>query len=346
MADTEDRRTKAVDLPEPLLSPRSDDGISAEPHQSAFFSFDAFSTPHHSDRLISTTSPRHADAMQSPSMAPAWFSSPPRSYSSPFGAHTPAVRSPLSRTEPRPEHMSFDFGSHSSPLAPRYSTISDTGNEPQSAERVIRPAWSQRAIKRAPVATGDALKEKRRKMFLNKVKDSRDDARYEKMGDDIQRLEFVREQKRWEAEQAQSAPVETMEESDEDLMGWEADDQAPRPSLDLPMYTNAGPNFHVPTSSPEAEAEMIAMREQEELDALLDFLPEQNIHHPTENPDHPSGGDEMMSEHFGSDDEGFDEMFDDFVLDDLAPSSSQAFGGAAARWEGHSASGFGDMDMS
>ncbi|OQN99088.1 hypothetical protein B0A48_14949 [Cryoendolithus antarcticus] len=291
-------------------------------------------------------SPRHADTMQSPSMAPAWFSSPPQAYSNPITAYTGAVRSPLSRTEPRSEHTSFGFGSHSSPLAARSSTMSFTGNQPQSAERTVRPAWSQRAIKRAPVATGDILKEKRRKMFLNKVKDSRDDGRFEKMGEDIQRLEFVREQKRWEAEQAQSAPVQTMGESDEDLMGWEVDNQASRPSLDLPMYTNAGPDFHIPTSSPEAEAEMIAMREQEELDALLDFLPEQNTHHSTENPDHPSGGDEMMSEHFGSDDEGFDEMFDDFVLDDLAPSFSQAFGDAAARSEGNFASGFGSMDMS
>ncbi|OQO02880.1 hypothetical protein B0A48_11163 [Cryoendolithus antarcticus] len=286
--------------------------------------------------------------MQSPSMAPAWFSSPLQAYSSPFGAYTPAVRSPLSRTEPKPDHRSFNFGSHSSPLAARSSIMSSSENEPRSAERVIRPAWSQRAIKKAPVATGDELKEKRRKIFLNKVKDSRDDARFEKMGDDIQRLEFVREQKRWEAEQAQSAPLETMEESDEDLMGWEADKQAPQSNLDLPTYNNASPGLHIPTSSPEAEAEMIAMREQEELDALLDFLPEQTAHQSTGTSDHTSGRDETMSEHFGSDDEGFDEMFDDFVLDDLEPSASQNFGMAAASLAGETAVGFGgeDMDMS
>ncbi|KAK6438894.1 hypothetical protein LTR95_004890 [Oleoguttula sp. CCFEE 5521] len=286
--------------------------------------------------------------MQSPSMAAAWLSSPPPAYSSPIGAYTPAVRSPLSWTEPRSEQASFNSGSHSSPLAARSSTMSFTGNQPQSAERTIRPAWSQRAIKHAPVATGDVLKEKRRKMFLNKVKDSRDEGRFEKMGEDILRADFVREQKRWEAEQAQSAPVETMEESDEDMTGWQGDARPVQLSLGLPMYANAGSGFHVQTSSPEAEADMIAMHEQEELDALLDFLPDQTAHQSTGNFDHTSGRDETMSEHFGSDDEGFDEMFDDFVLDDLEPSASQNFGMAAASLAGKTAVGFGgeDMDMS
>lgn len=57
------------------------------------------------------------------------------------------------------------------------------GKEPQ--ERTVRPAYSQRAIKKAPAQSQDALKDKRRGMFLKKVREGREEKRFERMGEDV-----------------------------------------------------------------------------------------------------------------------------------------------------------------
>lgn len=53
-------------------------------------------------------------------------------------------------------------------------------------ERKIAPTkFSQRPVKKAPVAKQDELKERRRSMFLKKVRDGREDKRWESRGEDV-----------------------------------------------------------------------------------------------------------------------------------------------------------------
>lgn len=80
-----------------------------------------------------------------------------------------------------------------SPLSPRSANIyggarqqqpifmSDDLNKQQSSA----VPYSKRAIKRAPAVSQDALKERRRGMFLKKVREGREDKRFEKHGEDV-----------------------------------------------------------------------------------------------------------------------------------------------------------------
>jgi hypothetical protein len=56
--------------------------------------------------------------------------------------------------------------------------------------RTVRQAYSKRPVKKAPSPKQDELKENRRKMFLKKVKDSRDDRRYEQRGEDVRKRQY------------------------------------------------------------------------------------------------------------------------------------------------------------
>lgn len=47
------------------------------------------------------------------------------------------------------------------------------------------PQFSRRPVKKAPSPKQDELKERRRKLFLKKVSDVRDDKRFEARGEDV-----------------------------------------------------------------------------------------------------------------------------------------------------------------
>lgn len=53
--------------------------------------------------------------------------------------------------------------------------------------------YSKRAIKRAPAVSQDALKERRRGMFLKKVREGREDKRFLSHGEDVSIILVVRE---------------------------------------------------------------------------------------------------------------------------------------------------------
>ena len=60
--------------------------------------------------------------------------------------------------------------------------------QPQSSFTFNAPAllpYSKRAIKRAPAVSQDALTERRRGMFLKKVREGREDRRFERHGEDV-----------------------------------------------------------------------------------------------------------------------------------------------------------------
>jgi len=61
-------------------------------------------------------------------------------------------------------------------------------SKPQSSFTFNAPAplpYSKRAIKRAPTVSQDALTERRRGMFLKKVREGREDKRFERHGEDV-----------------------------------------------------------------------------------------------------------------------------------------------------------------
>jgi hypothetical protein len=63
-----------------------------------------------------------------------------------------------------------------------------TQQKPQSGFTFNAPAplpYSKRAIKRAPAVSQDALTERRRGMFLKKVREGRADRRFERHGEDV-----------------------------------------------------------------------------------------------------------------------------------------------------------------
>lgn len=129
----------------------------------------------------------------------------------------------------------------------------------------------------------------------------------------IMRLDFVQRQKQWEAEQVRLAPMlpsDTPEEDEEEL-------QAPESSNNDAMQLS---QFSTQWYATPEEAEEVARRESEELEALLSFLPGEDAgmsqpqikyhdyhSYPTEQ------ADEQMSEHFGSDEDDYDTLFSDFI---------------------------------
>jgi hypothetical protein len=62
--------------------------------------------------------------------------------------------------------------------------MSANENKPSYATAAPMP-FANRAIKKAPVVSQDALKERRRGMFLKKVKEGREDRRFERHGEDV-----------------------------------------------------------------------------------------------------------------------------------------------------------------
>ncbi|KAM0715467.1 hypothetical protein Q7P37_008965 [Cladosporium fusiforme] len=222
-----------------------------------------------------------------------------------------------------PHHQSEFLPKIPSPLSPRSANIYGRQQQPLFMSGDLAKAqtqnstpvpYSKRAIKRAPAVSQDALKERRRGMFLKKVREGRDDKRFQSHGEDIMRLDFVQRQKQWEAEQARSAPLmlsDAPEEEEEEFT--------------LPMSSNHSTmQFSAPSTQWQAtqeEADAAAQRENEELEALLSFLPGEDVSQPQaqyqdvnySQLSQAQQADEQMSEHFGSDDDDYDALFSDFI---------------------------------
>lgn len=67
--------------------------------------------------------------------------------------------------------------------------MSDDSNKPQTSTSPV--PYAKRAIKKAPVVSQDALKERRRGMFLKKVREGRENKRFEKHGEDVSIVPWV-----------------------------------------------------------------------------------------------------------------------------------------------------------
>lgn len=123
------------------------------------------------------------------------------------------------------------------------------------------------------------------------------------------RMDFMQRQRQWESEQARSAPLLPSDPPEEDE------------DVDVPMSSNTT-RISQPRASqysmPEEEADEVAQREREELEALLSYLPseeevmaqlpEQQKY--VQNKAYAQG---ESQEHFGSDDDDYDALFSDLM---------------------------------
>lgn len=175
--------------------------------------------------------------------------------------------------------------------------------------------YSARPIKAVPPTTNrsDALRERRRNIFLKKVKQDRDDARWGSRIEDVRHsfihfpqaqlltvkqmalLDYKTEKHRWEAEQARLAPP-TFSDPPEEA---EDDHQIENPSSSEGPQWSSQMVFSQPTSHyapyqesqyqhqqalgmgftplSEFEADAVLRQENEELEALIDMMESQQL---------------------------------------------------------------------
>jgi hypothetical protein len=190
----------------------------------------------------------------------------------------------------------------------------------------------QRAFKPNPVIqTRDAATKRRRDMFFRRVQNGREDKKWEARGEQvrttsihyassdtnniqIQQLDFVAERKRWEDEKARQAPKE------DDAMVEAIIEDAP-----LPDWTVSTPQ---PTQE-MTEADYVAAQEEYELQQLIAAMEEQD----REN--------DVASQHFGSDDEDYDQLFMDCAMTTDQQYQQQPHQSSMAFGDSHGM----DMDM-
>lgn len=120
----------------------------------------------------------------------------------------------------------------------------------------------------------------------------------------MQRLEFYRQQRAWEAEQSRAAPDLRWDVPDEEFEEFQ-DDVAELPAS---SWTGSAMQFSQPPrpSQPQDEVDEVMAREDEELAALLENMPEDSMQ--------GTGFDgDGASELFGSDDEDYDALFSELI---------------------------------
>ncbi|KAI4720287.1 hypothetical protein E4T48_03415 [Aureobasidium sp. EXF-10727] len=198
-----------------------------------------------------------------------------------------------------------------SPLSPRranvksstsfwsFDTSMATSAPQQASNQQSHVPFSSRPVKAAPIPRSDALRERRRDMFLRKVRQARDENKWDSRIDDMARLDYLKEKRRWEAEQVRSAPslhpefAEAEEASDYDLptysshMTWD-----PQSQHDYPL-------------DPEADAAL--QQENEELEALIALMQEDE-NRLNQHSNSQEAHDDRSSA-FGSDDDEYDSIF-------------------------------------
>ncbi|KAK0347665.1 hypothetical protein LTR91_000765 [Friedmanniomyces endolithicus] len=195
---------------------------------------------------------------------------------------------------------SFAFAFHppiSSPLSPRSAnihgrhpaymsspdnktharTLPQSENHSASYQLSGNQGSAKRAPKKAPSPRQDDLRETRRRLFLRNVREGREDKRWEHRGEDIMRLDFMQRQRAWEAEQARDAPYSTTdsieeeeEDEDEDAALYELPSSSSRNTMQMLQSMSQGQPM---PEQEEEELDAVLRREQEEMEALLSYMP-------------------------------------------------------------------------
>lgn len=116
------------------------------------------------------------------------------------------------------------------------------------------------------------------------------------------RLDFVQRQKQWEAEQSRQAPQMHFDSPEEEEEGGDEE------SYDLPTSSGHVMQMSAPSTQqlpmlPEDEVDEVLQREDQELEALLSYMP-------------VDGEGDRHSEHLYSDDDDYDALFSEFMEQD------------------------------
>jgi hypothetical protein len=149
----------------------------------------------------------------------------------------------------------------------------------------------------------------------------------------MMRLDYVRQQRQWQAEQARAAPTYFYEELNEDEEVGEEEYFGGEEEVVL-FSNNSTQNsssrvmdMQLPQSSfgafvdGEDEVDQVLQMEDQELEALLEHLPVQQRQQRQD--DEMEAQSQWSTEHFGSDDEDYDVIFAEM----LGQSSAMANGG-------------------
>lgn len=113
----------------------------------------------------------------------------------------------------------------------------------------------------------------------------------------IMRLDFVQRQRQWEAElarQAPSLPAERVEDAEDE-------DESELPTLSDAMQMSSS------APMPDEEVDQLLQRENEELEALLAYMPNH------ERVQEAAYNNDARSEHFWSDDDDYDALFSEIT---------------------------------
>ncbi|KAK5171067.1 uncharacterized protein LTR77_004211 [Saxophila tyrrhenica] len=224
------------------------------------------------------------------------YGRPPHFTSSPFMSATPNAQS----SHP---HNGQDENATAQPKQTPTNTNANifTFSSPTPAAPSTVP-FSRRAVKKAPTPKPDELRERRRGAFLRKIRDEREDERFEARSEDIMRLEFVRRQRAWEEELARQAPMLDAEPTDGDSEGslWR---------WDAPGSSAEGMGMGMGMSSQpwaEEEVEEVLGWEEREMEALIEYAPL-----PTSGEEGRGGGGDAWS-----DDGDYDALFEEIMGQD------------------------------
>ncbi|KAF2199100.1 hypothetical protein GQ43DRAFT_377066 [Delitschia confertaspora ATCC 74209] len=189
-------------------------------------------------------------------------------------------------------HQNIYTPSRSSPLRERAANMQHpTFPTPMTTTRTNsenRQPWSKRTIKANPLnRSRSELTERRRELFFNRVNKERQDQKWESRVEQIQCLDFISSQKRWEAEKARQAS-----KLDEQKL---IDDYTTGPSSPFAGYD--APD----TEEEDRQAVAILEQEQQELDALIDSLKGEQ------------SSLELSQRRYGSDEEDYDQIFMEYL---------------------------------
>ncbi|KAF1964942.1 hypothetical protein BU23DRAFT_520311 [Bimuria novae-zelandiae CBS 107.79] len=178
----------------------------------------------------------------------------------PHHHYTPPRSSPLSE--------------RSANAAPRPFQFTMTTPTPSEKTSLVAP---KRAYKPNPVVqTRDAATKRRREMFFKRVQKGRDDKKWDARGEQIQLLDHISEQKRWEAEKTRQAP--------------QLDDYVVE--LEVEEITSSTPVQEM------TEADYILTQEEQEMQELIASMEDEH---------------DDASQHYGSDDEDYDQLFMEYT---------------------------------
>ncbi|KAH7125166.1 hypothetical protein B0J11DRAFT_434694 [Dendryphion nanum] len=186
---------------------------------------------------------------------------------SPF--HAPSFYTP---------HMPSPLAERSANVIPR--TFTFTMASQTKADKTPIP---KRAHKPNPaILSRDAQAQRRRDLFHRKVQNEREERKWETRGEQLERLDFFSDQKRWETAKARQAPKE-FDVLDDDL---------------LEEFATAQQSTNLPQLEPEmSEADWVLAQEEQELQELIAAMEAQEQN------------EDVASQHYGSDDEDYDDIF-------------------------------------